>query len=353
MIQHLYAYASVKDVPIGETLIDPRFKYVKRGIAKTWGDLGNRWAMNKDYGKHILNIYEQLINYKPEGGITVSKLIALSDGHGVDTAGKRTPTLPNGGKSETGKTYMNENLFNRAVVKYLDEDLRRHGFRTLLVAPTDADTPLETRTNLANSKKADLYVSVHANASAGQWGSHGGIETFTWGSGESLRIGKLIHAELIKGSPLRDRGIKNGSHLWEIRSTNMPCVLVEAGFMDSTYDYLYLLSDAYRKECAEEICRGICKAYGVTYKEVKKDVIKEVLGETIEKVEEDMKLELIDAQWKQLATIFREAVADGVLTDEKWEQKAISKSLTLSEAVYLSLLLDHRRFRDFVKNKEQ
>ena len=229
MIQHLYAYADTKELPKGEILIDPRFKYVQRGVAKTWDDLSNRWAMNKDYGKHILNIYEELINYKPEGGTTVSKLIALSDGHGVDTAGKRTPVLPNGEKSETGKAYMNENLFNRAVVKYLDAELKRHGFKTLLVAPTDADTPLETRTKLANSKKADLYVSVHANASAGKWGSHGGIETFTWGSGESLRIGKLIHAELIKGSPLKDRGVKNGQHLWEVKQTNMPAVLVEAG----------------------------------------------------------------------------------------------------------------------------
>ena len=65
-----------------------------------------------------------------------------------------------------------------------------------------------------------------------------------------------------------------------------------------------------------------------------------------------MKLELMDAQWKQLATIFREAVTDGVLEDEKWEKKAQDKTLTLSELSYLSLLLDHRRFRDYVKNKK-
>jgi N-acetylmuramoyl-L-alanine amidase len=196
----------------------------------------------------------------------VSKLIALSDGHGIDTAGKRTPTLPNGQKSEIGRPYMNENLFNRAVVKYLDELLRENGFRTLLVAPTDADTSLATRTNEANKAKADLYVSVHANALAGKWGNHGGIETFTWGSGDSLKLGKLVHAELLKGSPLKDRKVKDGSHLWEIRKPTMPSILVEAGFMDSHNDYKYLLSDAYRRECAIEIATGICKYYGVTFK---------------------------------------------------------------------------------------
>ena len=196
----------------------------------------------------------------------MSKLIGISDGHGANTAGKRTPTLPNGQKSETGKRYMNENLFNRAVVKYLDAELKRNGFKTILLAPTDADTPLSTRTNLANAKNVDLYVSVHANANTGKFGSWGGIETFTWHSGEGYRIGKLIHNELIKGSPLQNRGMKNGRHLWEIRKPDAPAVLVECGFMDSHKDYKYLLSDAYRKECAVEIAKGICKAYGVTYK---------------------------------------------------------------------------------------
>jgi N-acetylmuramoyl-L-alanine amidase/LysM repeat protein len=196
----------------------------------------------------------------------MSKLIALSDGHGINTAGKRTPTLPNGQKSEIGRPYMNENLFNRAVVKYLDKLLRDNGFKTLLVAPTDEDTPLSIRTNLANSKKADLYISVHANANTGQWGDWGGIETYTWKSGDSLKLGKLIHAELLKGSPLKDRGVKDGSHLWEIRKPSMPSVLIEAGFMDSHHDYKYLLSDAYRRETAIEIATGICKFYGVPFK---------------------------------------------------------------------------------------
>lgn len=197
------------------------------------------------------------------------KLIALSDGHGVDTAGKRTPTLPNGQKSETGKVYMNENLFNRAVVKYLKEYLIYNGFDVLEVAPTDADTPLATRTSLANSRKSDLYVSVHANAASGKWGNHGGIETFVYPSGESQRIGSIIHKHLLKGTKLRDRGVKDGkkAQLHEILRTNMPAVLVEAGFMDSHTDYKYLLSDAYRRETAREIAMGICEAYKVTFKE--------------------------------------------------------------------------------------
>ena len=195
----------------------------------------------------------------------MSKLIAIDDGHGIDTAGKRSPQLPNGQKTELNRNYMNENLFNRAVAKYLDAELKKNGFKTLQVAPTDADTSLGNRVSTANKAKADLYISIHANANKGTWGSHGGIETFVGSSKESKRIGTIIHRHLMKGSKLRDRGVKDGSHYYVLKNTTMPAVLVEAGFMDSTTDIDFLLSDSYRRECAQEIAQAVCEAYGVEY----------------------------------------------------------------------------------------
>lgn len=43
--QHLYAYGCKDNLPEGETLVDPRFKYVTRGIAPTWEQLAGRWAV--------------------------------------------------------------------------------------------------------------------------------------------------------------------------------------------------------------------------------------------------------------------------------------------------------------------
>lgn len=59
-IQHLYAYATSAALPEGETLIDPRFGAVRRGVAQHWSDLNNRWAMNAVYGSMILKIYSDL-----------------------------------------------------------------------------------------------------------------------------------------------------------------------------------------------------------------------------------------------------------------------------------------------------
>lgn len=197
--------------------------------------------------------------------ITASNpVIALDDGHGMGTAGKRTPTLPAGLKSETG-SFMHENEFNRAVVKYLDVELKRCGFRTVFVAPTDGDTSLSQRCRTANNAGADLYISVHANALTGKWGNARGIETLSGSNPRSKQIARVIHNHIKDGTPQLDRGIKDGSWLAIVKQTNMPAILVEAGFMDNLEEAKLLLTDAYRRETAREIAEGICEVFGRKY----------------------------------------------------------------------------------------
>lgn len=74
-LQHLYAYGCKDALPSDEsTIVDPRFKYVTRGIAKYWEELAGRWACpgydgdspeqsmqnGTTYGQKIDRIYEQL-----------------------------------------------------------------------------------------------------------------------------------------------------------------------------------------------------------------------------------------------------------------------------------------------------
>lgn len=44
-IQHLFAYATTRDLPPGVDLLSPRFSLVTRGIAPNWEDLGGKWAV--------------------------------------------------------------------------------------------------------------------------------------------------------------------------------------------------------------------------------------------------------------------------------------------------------------------
>jgi N-acetylmuramoyl-L-alanine amidase len=189
----------------------------------------------------------------------MSKLIAIDDGHGMNTAGKRTPFFPGTTK------FMHENEFNEAVTVLLKANLERCGFRTLMVAPEETDTPLKTRTDRANKANADLYISIHANALNGIWGNQQGVSTFHYpGSILGKKAATVIHNHLKQGTQQKDRGvIAQNFHV--LRETKMPAVLVECAFMDNLREANLLLSDAFRIECADEICKGICEYFGVAY----------------------------------------------------------------------------------------
>lgn len=58
-IQHLKAYAS-KDA-LKQECVDPRYKYVTKGIAPNWEDLNGRWAVpGPNYGQEILEIHQKI-----------------------------------------------------------------------------------------------------------------------------------------------------------------------------------------------------------------------------------------------------------------------------------------------------
>lgn len=57
-IQHLKAYAST--APLVQSLVDPRFKFVTRGVAPLLGQLTGRWATDPNYDKKILATIRRL-----------------------------------------------------------------------------------------------------------------------------------------------------------------------------------------------------------------------------------------------------------------------------------------------------
>ena len=199
--------------------------------------------------------------------------IALDDGHGIETLGKRTPLLPDG-------TFMHENEFNNAVVQLIKMKLQNQKdiFKPLLTALGDVDVSLDERVNVADNAKANIFVSVHANAMTDEFTEHSGIETFHYpGSVNGKRLAEIIHNNLIKGTPLKDRGIKTAG-FYVLKYTNMPAVLVECAFMTNLKEARLLLSGAYREECATEIYNGICEYFNVIpivdeYKKELKDQI--------------------------------------------------------------------------------
>ncbi|WP_052158658.1 N-acetylmuramoyl-L-alanine amidase [Halobacillus sp. BBL2006] len=193
--------------------------------------------------------------------------VALDDGHGMKTAGKRTPFIKDLGRS------IRENEFNRKVVAFLADILLDHGFRVLLTAPTDYDTPLKQRTDAANAYKADCLVSIHFNAMGWEfdYSSASGISVHIfngWITSKTKHLAECVGGFLKQGTKQKYRGIvRNNFHM--LREYNGPAILTENGFMDDPEEARLMLKTSFQKEVASEHAQGLCKFFNVSYHGVK------------------------------------------------------------------------------------
>ena len=181
--------------------------------------------------------------------------VALDAGHGLNTAGKRTPD----GEREWS--------FNNKVALAAAASLRNYQRVKILRLDDPSgknDVPLKTRTDLANRWGADVLVSIHHNAYLGKWGTHGGVETYTLprASQKSREITNVIHPLVVKAMGLRDRGMKT-MNLHIVRESKMPAILIEGGFMDSTIDILALRDNKKLTASGQAVARGIANYFNL------------------------------------------------------------------------------------------
>lgn len=199
-------------------------------------------------------------------------LIAVDSGHGMETAGKRTPALPDNWLTKKKGEIIHEKEFNKAVADYLIQALVRCGFKTINVSPGTTDVSLKDRYVAANNAKADAFVSKHYNAFKGTWGIANGIETIVsqYANCKTTELAHYVQAELVKAHNRTDRGVKtdikqSGINIAVLHNATMPAILTESGFMDNIIEAKTMIDPVFQKADAEATCRGICKFFGVTY----------------------------------------------------------------------------------------
>ncbi len=172
----------------------------------------------------------------------------------------------------------------------------RRDIEVILTRETDIHVPLETRTVLANQKKADLFISIHANAYKDA--RRRGIETFylnfspdpqvnelaarenattskTLGQMEAI-IKRMVESSRVQESrelaqriqsnlvqylsrsyaEVKDLGTRGGP-FWVLIGSAMPAVLVEVSHLSNAGEAARLLDPAYRQKAAEGIARGV------------------------------------------------------------------------------------------------
>lgn len=163
---------------------------------------------------------------------------------GIDIAHNSPPdTGAVGIKSED---VLTTDVGNRLISK-----LRALGHEVIPCKPdrsTSVTNSLFQRINTANTNRVDVFVSIHFNAFNGL---ANGTEVFA-ASQAGRQIAQPVLNEIVKLG-FFNRGVKSGSHLYVLRNTRMPAILIECCFVDSPRDMNIFESEA----TANAIVKGL------------------------------------------------------------------------------------------------
>lgn len=144
----------------------------------------------------------------------------------------------------------------------------------------DLNGELRARVNIANTAKADLFVSVHVNSSAGA-NVGTGVEVLISGFGGQAEIAaNRVLPYLVQTGSWANRGVKEQNVL-VLRETNIPAILTENGFINTAADANKLRETGFRESLAAAHAQGICDFFGLKYNEKGEEERDVVLGHAI------------------------------------------------------------------------
>jgi N-acetylmuramoyl-L-alanine amidase len=224
-----------------------------------------------------------LLDLAPAGGI---RTIVIDAGHGGEEEGARGPV---------GTLEKNVTL---SVARRLKGALEsRLGVRVILTRDADQTVGLDERAALANNNKADLFISLHANASVrpaatgaevfylslAEYGDQaervargesealpvfgGGtrdIEVILWEMAQARHIedsaafAKMVEATLRERVPMSPRAIQQAPFRVLV-GANMPALLVEMGFISNPEQEKQLLTDTFQGSIVQALVDGVVR----------------------------------------------------------------------------------------------
>ena len=185
--------------------------------------------------------------------------IAIDAGHGSNTAGKRTPSG------------YREHYANVVVANYLYDILKANPSHFDVIRTgwddenymDDEDTSLGNRQRTIKNNGCSISISIHFNASGNgkTYNNASGLETYYHKTkyADSKKLATCVQSELIKGTPQKNRGVKQGA-LAMCNCSAMgtkASILCELGFMTNLTEATLMQDKDFCKECAREIAQGI------------------------------------------------------------------------------------------------
>lgn len=201
----------------------------------------------------------EVLNVLPEE--TVSGNLISSEPEIVETM----PGVPvviidpgHGGADEgCAREGIKEKDINLSIAKLVQGKLEAQGFQVLMVRDDDSYIAKEDRVIYANGSTADIYVSIHQNASEDV--SVSGMEVWYEedGSRDNKRLAQLINQQTIQSTGATERELRGDADFHVTGETTMPACLIETGFLSNAEERGNLITAEYQEKLAEGIARGI------------------------------------------------------------------------------------------------
>ncbi|WP_253180479.1 GBS Bsp-like repeat-containing protein [Streptococcus suis] len=241
-------------------------------------------TVNKKDHKYRTGTYTVHLYYKDSsGGLT---------GAGGTTTHLSTPSVqrsytvyidPGHGGRDSGASYggVHEKNLALSVSNKLRENLLQYGINVLMTRTGDYDVDFKTeRSRMTNASNADLFISIHFNATGAGVSNATGIETYWYQYNpeyqpkinkemhnnptrlaESEILANKVQESLIKETGAVNRGVRRETFA-VLRETAIPAILVELGFMDNPSELQVIKQDSYHTRLAKALAQGVMNWYG-------------------------------------------------------------------------------------------
>lgn len=191
---------------------------------------------------------------------------------------------PGHGGRDPGAVYngLREKDLNMSIYRKLRSELEKLGYTVLTSRDSDVYVDYVTeRSEMVNKTDADVFISIHFNATGVPGANRSGVETYIYEPdddikprinkvahdnpvrlSESKRLAENIHNSVVSVAGANDRGV-HGSNYAVLRETVKPAVLLELGYIDSP-EYKKISDDKYQNKLVEGIVTGLRNFYKTT-----------------------------------------------------------------------------------------
>ena len=180
-----------------------------------------------------------------------SGLIVIDPGHGGSDVGAQNKSLG-----------INEATVTLDICKRLATLLQQQGWTVIMTRTADVDVSywgssateeLGARVKVANEKKADLFVSVHCNASVSP--NSNGTSIHYYKQGDYVFASEL-KSNVMAATGRANRGLQ-ANRFYVLTHAQMPSVLVETAFISNPQEGALLADANYRQRIAEGLAQGV------------------------------------------------------------------------------------------------